>query len=159
MAEPRWEHLPALLAPLCAVTPGNHWPLGHQGMLLARGHLLVNHWSVVGQPLVNCWPTVGSTIGQLLVNQVTIGALGHQGCLLAHGHPVGHQDPHILLCRAPFQQHSPQHVLFPHQMEDPTPPLGEPLQLPLLPSPSHLIPTAGQHSPACTSPRAPRCIP
>ena len=41
-----------------------------------------------------------------LVNapQETIGLLGHQSTLLAHGQPVVHQDPQVLLCRAPLQQ-------------------------------------------------------
>jgi len=36
--------------------------------------------------------------------QDPIGPLVHQGTLLAHHQPVIHQDPQILLCRAPLQQ-------------------------------------------------------
>ena len=32
---------------------------------------------------------------------------GHQGTLLAHGHTVGHQDSHVVLCRAPIQHSAP----------------------------------------------------
>jgi len=36
--------------------------------------------------------------------QDPIGLFGHRGTLLAHGQPVVHQDPQVLLHRAPFQQ-------------------------------------------------------
>jgi len=50
-------------------------------------------------------------VGHALSNtlQDTIGLLGHKGTLLAHGQAVAHQDPQVILCRAPVQQVTSQY--------------------------------------------------
>ena len=106
-AEQSREHLPHPAA--CALCSAPQGTIGHQGTLLTHGH----------------------PVGQLLVNLLaTIDRLGHQGTLLAHSHLVGHQDPQVLLCRAPFQQLSPRpalmRALIPPQVEDMIFPLVNP---------------------------------
>ena len=88
---------------------------------------MVNHWSNIGQVLANHW----STTGQLLVNhQSTTGQL-----LITHWPTAAHQEPQVLLCRAPLQQVSPEltqmcEVIHPH-VQDPTLALDEPPQAPV----------------------------
>ena len=75
----REEHPLCLLATLCAV-----YPRASLAFMATWAHcwLTVNHWSTIGQPPVNRWPT------------------------------VGHRNPQVLLCRAPSQQLSPQPALM-----------------------------------------------
>ncbi|XP_050567062.1 uncharacterized protein LOC118250829 [Cygnus atratus] len=86
-------------------------------------------------PVSSLWPSAGLfpgdpclfCTGELRTGHSTpgsLGLLGHEGTLLAHGQPVVHQDPQVLLLRAPLQQVIPQPVLIcpvvPSQVQDST---------------------------------------
>ena len=81
-----------------------------------------------------------SPSGYILMNapQDVIGLFGYKGTPLAHGQPVVHQNPQVLLCRAPFQHIIPYPVLtdvaIPPHMQDHTFPLNELHKVPLHPA-------------------------
>jgi len=74
----------------------------------------------------------------LKASQDPIGLLGNKGTLLARGSLVIHQDTQVPLCRAAFQQVSPELVLVywgtPAQLQEPTHVLVELDQVPLCPT-------------------------